>query len=518
MNPQSMQLQPMIRSGIPPIDEALGGVVPGRIHLLVGSLGVGKSAACLQFLAASLRAGEPAAMITADDGSDLKALALYLGLDIEPAVESGLLQLVRYRPQFASALAASRSPERVFADLRKMLGDVRPSRIAIDPLDPFLGDGGPVNAGSLALVSFLDELGATSLITHASEPGTSFDRRLDPIIGRSVAVLRIEQGRDAAHYLRVLRSRVSDVPPEPVEFEIVPDGGMKARPRIAQPVAATAPVSTRSPRRIMVLHTGENPSNEIVDLLDRDYETIVRAAPAPEQPLDLSTGDIDGIVLSVSHDTVPSALSLLCRLNEQPDIVPIIVAARFNLRSLDRAHALRAGADEIIATDMTAPEFLQRLAGALSRPHLPPATITPPYSDALIFQPRRGFAHKPLTRDEFASALASHVSQDNPIQYTVVTFAPTDEGANGMSPYVPLTRLSDVVMRASRMRSGDLTAVIDDCVAVYLHGAQQDQAEAFADRVQKVWAGRRHAPLRIESFPYPSGEPQLRTMFEDVAT
>jgi hypothetical protein len=195
-------------------------------------------------------------------------------------------------------------------------------------------------------------------------------------------------------------------------------------------------------------------------------------------------------------------------------MVPIVVAARFNLRSLDRAHALRAGADEILATDMTAPEFLQRLAGELSRAHLPPASISPPYSDALIFQPWRGFGHKPLSRDEFASALASHVSQDNPIQYTVVTFALSEEAGNGMSPHVPLNHLSDVVIRASRIRNGDLTAIIDDCVAVYLHGAQENQAAVFAERVQKVWAGRRRAPLRIESFPYPSGEPELRTMFE----
>jgi len=91
----------MIRSGLPPLDEALGGVVPARIHLLTGALGTGKTAACLQFIAASLRAEEPAAMITADRGSDLKAVALYLGIDIETSLRSGLLQVIRYRPQFA---------------------------------------------------------------------------------------------------------------------------------------------------------------------------------------------------------------------------------------------------------------------------------------------------------------------------------------------------------------------------------------------------------------------------------
>jgi KaiC/GvpD/RAD55 family RecA-like ATPase/DNA-binding response OmpR family regulator len=508
--------QRMLQSGLAPLDEALGGVLPARIHLLTGALGTGKTAACLQFIAAALRAGESAAMVTADRGSDLRALAIYLGIDLDSPLRNGQLQLLRYRPQFARALEVSRSPERALADLRGMLVTAAPTRIAIDPLDPFLGDGGPVNAGSLALVNFLDELGATSLLTHSSEPTGSFDRRLDPIIGRSVAVVRLERGRDDLHYLRLLRSRVSDVPVAPIAFEIRRDGGIKMQQRIQQRSNDDSTPS-RLPRRLLVLHTGETASTEIVDLLDRDYETVVRRAPAPYEPLEIATEEIDGIVMSITHDTVDSALALASRLNEQPDVPPIVVAARFNLRSMDRAHLLRRGADETLASDMTPPEFLQRLAAALSRSHLAPLRTAPAYSDAVIVQPWQGFAYKPLSRDEFASALASHVSRDNPTQYTVVTFTPTHDDVNGVAAYVPLRQLSDAVMRATRVKSGDLTAVIDNCVAVYLHGAQQDQAAAFADRVKRVWSGKHRASLKVESFPYPSGEPKLRTMFEASA-
>src|SRR5438105_8645208 len=60
-----------IPSGIGPIDQQLGGVMPGRTYVLSGAPGTGKSVACLQFLAAALAAGERAAILTQDDPQDL---------------------------------------------------------------------------------------------------------------------------------------------------------------------------------------------------------------------------------------------------------------------------------------------------------------------------------------------------------------------------------------------------------------------------------------------------------------
>src|SRR5256885_1944404 len=48
----------MIRSGIAPVDELLGGLRPGATYLLTGGPGSGKSACGLQFAGAGLRRGE----------------------------------------------------------------------------------------------------------------------------------------------------------------------------------------------------------------------------------------------------------------------------------------------------------------------------------------------------------------------------------------------------------------------------------------------------------------------------
>jgi KaiC/GvpD/RAD55 family RecA-like ATPase/DNA-binding response OmpR family regulator len=504
----------MIRSGIAPLDERLGGVAPGRIHLVTGGLGTGKTAACLHFINAALREGERAAMLTGDRGSDLKDLARYLGIDLDTPLRDGRLQLLRFSAEFARRFAHSSSHERVFSDLRKMIGTESLARIAIDPLDPFLGEGGPVTAGGLALVNFLEALGATAMLTHAADPTGSFDRRLDAIIARSAAVVRLERGHGNVYYLGVVRARASDIPSAPLAFQIRRGLGIERYQGIRSGQLREASAPVRSSRKLLVLHSAEAASTEIVALLRRDYETIVRPAPAVGVALDLAATEMDGVVIAVSHDSVAAAIFLIARLNEQPDVVPIILAARFNLRSIDRARALRAGADEVLATDMSPPEFLQRLAATLSRPRA--VRITPQYSDTLVLQTESGGVFKPLSRDDFAAALASHVSQDNPTQYTVVTFTLDRQAVTGTPPSKSTAELSDLVMRSNRVRSGDLTAVIENRVAVYLHGARQDDAAAFVDRVRARWTGRGRGSLNVESFPYPSGEPKLRAMIEEV--
>ena len=502
----------MIQSGIAPLDERLGGLAPQRIHLVTGGLGTGKTAACLHFIAVALREGERAVMLTGDRGSDLKALATYLGIDLDTPLRDGRLQLIRYRPEFPGRFANSSSPERSLIDLRKMIGAEPPARIAIDPLDPFLGEGGPVTAGAIALGNFLEELGATALLTHAADTADNFDRRLDPIVARSVAIVRLERGHGNVHYLGVVRARGPDIPTAPLAFQIRRGVGIE-RYQGTRPAEAREPfAATGSRRKLFVLHTTKRASEDIVGLLQRDYETVVHRAPAAGAALNLSATGIDGVVIAVSHDSVAAAISLIIRLNEQPDIVPIVLAARFNLRSVDRARALRAGADEILATDMSPPEFLQRLAAAASRKHA--RATSPEYSDSLILQPESGGAFIALTRDDFAAALASHVSQDNPTQYTVVTLAPSPARDNGAPPNDSLELLANLVMRCARVRSGDLTAVIENRVAVYLHGARQDHAAVFLDRVRAQWTARQRGALKIESFPYPSGEPKLRTVIE----
>ena len=131
----------VVPSGIPPIDQQLYGLVPGRTYVLSGAPGTGKSVACLQFLAAALNAGERAAILTQDDPEDVLSQSEFLSLDLMNAVESERLILLRFQLDFSRRFSRAPSPDAAFTELRKLLGAEAPTRLVIDSVVPFI-DGG----------------------------------------------------------------------------------------------------------------------------------------------------------------------------------------------------------------------------------------------------------------------------------------------------------------------------------------------------------------------------------------
>src|SRR5688500_2368720 len=131
----------MIPSGIIPLDVHLGGVFPGRLHLLTGATGTGKTTAGLQFLNEGLQHGEPICLLTAHRLDDLVAHAHSVGLELEPAVRRNQLLLLRYRSDFSNQLDWSGNANSVIDEFRGLLSEVQPKRVVIDPIAPFLSAG-----------------------------------------------------------------------------------------------------------------------------------------------------------------------------------------------------------------------------------------------------------------------------------------------------------------------------------------------------------------------------------------
>jgi hypothetical protein len=132
--------------------------------------------------------------------------------------------------------------------------------------------------------------------------------------------------------------------------------------------------------------------------------------------------------------------------------------------------------------------------------------------------------YRPLDGYGFAHALAAHVAHDHPTQYTVVSLVPpgpriaahADAGGSSEHPVPerPLHVLAALAMRSMRVAGGDLAAILDGRVAVYLHGARLGDASSFIERVREQWTVQHRTMLRVESLAYPSDEPLRRALMK----
>lgn len=217
------------------LHDLLGGALPGRIHLLTGAPGSGKSSACLHFLRAGMVLGQRNALLTLDRPSDLLGHAAHLGHDLRASVRDRRVTLIRYHERFverASAAAAASvvidDLKRMFvlADLQQMSGPAGPMRIAIDPISPFLRDGMARGVALNGLVDWLEETGATALLTWTGDVANESDRRLERLLDLAAVILRFERvaaGHFRAHVIRA-RHRIAGTPA--IDFEIRPGLGL----------------------------------------------------------------------------------------------------------------------------------------------------------------------------------------------------------------------------------------------------------------------------------------------------
>lgn len=220
----------MIPSGIQPIDGRLGGFAPGRIHLLAGGVGTGKSTAGLQFLAAGVRADETVALLTRDTPAELAAHADYLGFDLEDAMAERRLSVLRFGRDFARRLAGEATA--VAEELRREWAAPRPpARLVIDPVSPFLADGQPAGAGLMALIEIIEEMGGPALLTWPGPVAGGEDRRLDALVESAAVVATLSRGRNGSFAMRIDRARLTGAPRRRIRFIIVPGQGIVEEPR-----------------------------------------------------------------------------------------------------------------------------------------------------------------------------------------------------------------------------------------------------------------------------------------------
>lgn len=162
-----------VPTGVEPIDQALGGLEPGRVHVVYGELGAGKTALAMQFLVEGLRAGETCALVLRDQPDEAIKRIAFFGYDCVEDLRSGRLLMLEYAADLVEQLTRLDDFSEVLAEFGWMIGEARPSRIVFDSADYIFsiqqGYGHALQIS--ALVTWLAESGAVTLLVVEERAG-----------------------------------------------------------------------------------------------------------------------------------------------------------------------------------------------------------------------------------------------------------------------------------------------------------------------------------------------------------
>jgi KaiC/GvpD/RAD55 family RecA-like ATPase/DNA-binding response OmpR family regulator len=492
----------LVRSGNAPLDRQIGGLLPGRPYLLSGAPGTGKSVSCLEFLDVAVQEGEVAVLLTHDDPKDVLATAAFLGIDLEPALADGRFVLLRFQLDFARRFGRAATPDEVFEELERLLGDRRPSRLAIDSVVPFLEGGGASSTAVFALTAFLERLGATALLTYPGDLSGLYDRRLEPLMQRAGGFFHLasqSQGRRrGVAEIRKLRYEAPSM--APVQFRIEPGAGFVQE---GAPNEPETPTLEAIRRRVLVVNLSAPFPEDLLKSASRDFEVTVRAG-IPAAFSELVRAGVGAVLLNVQRDVIRDALELVRELRRSDVRTPILVVTPYVLRSTDRTRALRAGADDFVSLTLPHEEILARVA-AITRRGRSTARLDAESERPLLAQPRAADGgYEVLPAERFATAVSAYLSQAQAPFFTLLELHPSDGNAQGAA------RLA---LETSRVDSGDLVGLSAGGAMLLADGARPRELEGLQQRLRSRWAEQSGGALAITALSLPTDEDRIRGMF-----
>lgn len=480
-------------SGVTPIDERLGGLMPARPHLITGETGSGKTAVCLAFVGAALDAGESAAMVTEDDPQDLVAQATDLGIDLHRGAASGRFTMIRYQRDFVERLNRTLSFASPFEELAGLLGSQTPNRVVVDSVIPLLDGGAASGAGVAALAEFLDRTRATALVTYAGDLRDYHDRRLHPLVRSCAAILNLSAYGQSIGRIDVIKARWRLKSDAPSFFAIRRGCGVVPLDDSGRD-ASTAPPFRR---QISLFEGDAGLPDDLLAALEGEYAVSshgrVSASASHAIPVDA------GAVLVVARwDTLADARMLLQRIRHVGNHTPVVVVTRGDIRSRDRARALLAGFDDVV-TDVIGPtEFTARVSAVVRRGRS--ATVPVAMQDAAIAEAPVTDASTAIDAQRFRAAVGHALDRDGTV-FSVVLFNPEPE---------ELEALASLVGRMMRIATGDVAGFVGDRLAVYMPDTRRADISPFVRRVTDAWRRAGRGEMRVVQLAYPPDEERLR--------
>lgn len=213
-----------VSSGVPRLDEMLGGegFYVGSSVLVSGPAGTGKTTLAAHFAAAAAERGERCLYFAFEESPhQLVRNMRTIGIDLQPAIDSGLLRMRASRPTLHGL-------ETHLAVMHREIEAVQPHVVVVDPITNLLsiGSSSEVKAMIMRLMDFMKQRGITAFLNNLSSPNTNEQTEigLSSLIDTWLLVRDLESNGERNRGLYVLKSRGMHHSNQVREFVITAQG------------------------------------------------------------------------------------------------------------------------------------------------------------------------------------------------------------------------------------------------------------------------------------------------------
>lgn len=197
-----------ISSGIPRLDTMMGGkgYYRGTSILVSGTSGTGKTSIAASFANATCTRGERCLYFAFEESqSQIKRNMRSIGIDLEPWIKQGLLDICAVRPTIYGL-------EMHLVKMYKQVREFKPKVVIIDPVTNLIAIGSDTEIKSMLsrLIDFLKANQITALFTNLSHAGGSLEQTefgISSLMDTWIMLRDIEIGGERNRGLYILKSR-----------------------------------------------------------------------------------------------------------------------------------------------------------------------------------------------------------------------------------------------------------------------------------------------------------------------
>jgi len=257
-----------VTTGVPGLDPIVnGGYLLGSTTVIAGISGAGKSVMACQYIAEGIRLGERSLMLTLDEQvPQVLRNAMSIGIDLQPAIDSGLVQVVYDPPQEIEV-------DQHFHRIEQLMAVFKPKRVVFDSLSTyaasFATDGQMFRDFFHALVALMKEHQVAAVYNNENPEMLGMSSmmgamRMSSLVDNIILMNWIELGDIFRLGLTVAKMRANPCDRMTHECEVVNGQGMRVLDRTMLPqlpFARYTSLLSRAPERSVLA----GPSDENAD-------------------------------------------------------------------------------------------------------------------------------------------------------------------------------------------------------------------------------------------------------------